>query len=65
MKAGTPRTPELAGVVAELVRVFLECIADEDQRLHLEELGLASSVGENLPELSVAHAAVDSLHQSG
>ena len=51
--------------MAEIVELLLHGVADEDQRLHLLDLGLALGMREDLADLGVAAAAVDPRHQLG
>ena len=42
-----------SGITDEIVRVLLHSVADEDQRLHLEELPFAPGMGKHLADLGV------------
>ncbi len=64
-EGGHAEQAELACGMAEIVELLLHRVADEDQGLHLGDLGLALGMGDDLADLGVAAAAVDPLHQRG
>jgi hypothetical protein len=51
--------------VTQIVELLFHCVADEDQRLHFEDLVLLFGMGENFTDLGESGAAVDPLHQRG
>src|SRR5215208_1300542 len=57
--------PKLAGGLAEIVKLLFHRIADKNQRLYFGFLGLALGMRDDLADLRVAAAAVDSRHQVG
>src|SRR4051794_5182470 len=59
-----PEQPELTCGVAEVVELLLHGIAHEYQGLHLRHLGLTLGVRNDLADLGVAAAAIDSLHEA-
>src|SRR5262249_20011337 len=57
--------PQLAGQMTQIVELLFHGVADEDQRLHARAARLALGMGDDLADLGVATAAIDSLHQRG